>query len=268
MKVIKYGQWLLALLFPVVCSVSYAGVLSLPFAAPGIVGTSLPAFIDTDETISVIKKGSGANTYWTLAGTGSNTSFLGAMFENATLGDALVTYQANFNSAGQLITSIPSIGSSPLTNYLEINGSLPAGTSGGTSWDALPNQLLLKADLLDSNPGNGSPDQIGALGDVALGFNTKFTGGWAPSVPGLTGGSLGESLWLFGLSPEFANLVHALDANNSNGTLTSLFESSSIINGVESMSAVPLPGAVWLFLAGIMTILGIHRKKAGSALAL
>jgi hypothetical protein len=227
----------------------------LPFGASGIVGTSLPAFLDKDETISVIKKGSGANTYWTLTGSGSDTSFLGGMFEHVKVSSALVSYQANFNSAGQLITSIPAIGSTPLSNYLEINGSLKAGTSGGTSWAAQPNELLLKADLLDKNPGNGTPDRIGTLGDIAIGFNTKFTGGWAPNNPGLTGGSTGESLWLIGLSSKFEKLVHALDGNPDNGTFSSLFASSTIIKGVASFTAVPLTGAVWLFGAVLMGFL-------------
>lgn len=268
MKVINYARWLLVIALPLLVSTVNASVSPTdgryPYTAPGIVDPSWPLFLDTNETVKVQKNGSGSNSYWTLTGTGANTSFWGGLLNHVNVGNDSVKYQANFNSAGKLITSM---GSTALTNYLEINGSLPAGNFGGTSWSAQPNQLLLKATLLDKNPGNGTPDLIGTFAGSALGFNTKFTDGWAPSVPGLTGGSTGESLWLAGLSSGFQNLVKALDGNNSNGTLTSLFGSTKTITGVASVSSVPVPGAVWLFLTGMMTLLGFNRKKASSGFA-
>ena len=175
-------------------------------------------------------------------------------------------YEAYFDSAGKLITKKPGTNTA-LTNYLQINGSLPAGNFGGTSWPAQSNQLLLKATLLDSLPNNNSPDLIGTFGPGAIGFNTKFTGGWAANNIGLTGGSTGESLWLGGLSSGMFDLVKALDGNAGNGTLSSLFGSARTINGVASVASVPLPGAVWLFLTGLMTFLGRHRKSAGASFA-
>jgi hypothetical protein len=267
MKAMKNARWALALVLPLVASVGHASSSSntngaYSYTAPGVTDLSWPLFLDINETISVEKKGSGSNPYWTLSGSGATTSFWGSLFNHVDLGKDKVKYQANFNAAGQLITSM---GSKTLSNYLEISGSLPAGTFGGTSWAAKPNQLLLKADLLDVNPGNGTPDLIGTYAGVALGFNTKFTGGWVANNAGLTGGSTGESLWLAGLSSGFFNLVKALDGNNGNGTLGSLFKSTKTISGVVSVASVPVPGAVWLFGTGLMSLLASRRKRAGSS---
>lgn len=266
MKVTKYARWALALVLPLTTSASFAAVSNTDgkysYEAPGVVGPSWPLFLDTNETLKVEKKGSGSSAYWQLTGSGSNTSFWGGLFNSVNLGGESVKYQANFNANGQLITSI---GSKSLNNYLEIKGSLPAGTFGGTSWTAQPYQTLLKAQLLDADPNDsGSPDLIGTYAGAALGFNTKFTGGWAANNPGLTGGSTGESLWLAGLTSGFINLVKALDGDNSNGTLSSLFGSSKTITGVASVAAVPVPGTVGLFATGLMTLIGRRRKYNGT----
>lgn len=267
MKVMKTARWALALVLPLVASAGNASSASntngaYAYNAPGVTDISWPLFLDTDETIKVERKGSSSsNYYWQLTGTGSHASFWGGLSNGLNLGSESVKYQANFNSAGKLITSM---GSKTLNNYLEIKGSLPAGTFGGTSWTAQPYQTLLKADLLDVNPGNGAPDLIGNYAGIALGFNTKFTGGWVANNAGLTGGSTGESLWLAGLSNGFQNLVKALDGNSGNGTLSSLIGSSKTINGVASVASVPVPGAVWLFGTGLMSLLASRRKRAGS----
>jgi len=268
MKVIKYGRWMLVVVLPLVAGAGNAATSmtdgKFTYEAPGVGEPSWPLFLDTNETIKISKKGSGPNTYWQLIGSGSSASFWGSLTNHVNLGKESVKYQANFNSAGELITSI---GTTTLKNYLEIKGTLPAGSIGETSWNDLPYQTLLKADLLDANPGNGSPNLIGTYGGVALGFNTKFTGGWAPSIPGLTGGSTGENLWLAGVSSDFLKLVKALDGDGSNGTLSSLIGSSKTINYVSSVAAVPVPGAVWLFGTGLVTLLASRRKNAGCSLA-
>lgn len=253
MKVIKSLRSMLALLLPLIAGTGNAS---------GIVDFSLPAFLDSDERIKIEKKGSDDNPYWQLKGIGLSTSFLvgaGELDDAIELSDGFVAYQANFNSAGQLITQI---GDRALSNFLQINGSLPAGAHGGTSWSDQPYQSLLRADLLDTDPANGTPDTIGTLGGFALGFNTRFTGGWVASNTGLTGGSTGESLWLIGLSSGFRNLINALDGDDSNGTLASLIGSSKTIDGVTSVASVPLPGAVWLFFSGLMAVLAMRRKSA------
>jgi hypothetical protein len=255
-KVITYGRWLLALAVLSIGTVGHASSPSSLFggslpSASGVVAPSFPLFLDTNETIKVTKTGNNAsNTFWTLTGTGSNTSFLGSLFKSYDLRSDSVKYVANFNSAGQLITTKP--GGGTLTNYLQINGSLPAGNFGNTSWTAKSNQLLLKADLTSVGTWNG----------VALGFGTHFTGGWAALNTGLTGGSTGESLWTTALSLDFFKLVNALDGNNSNGTLSSLFGSNKTITGVVSVSSVPVPAAVWLFGSGLMAVFAGRRKHA------
>lgn len=272
MKAIDFMRWTLALALPLAASTGNAAI-SLPlYNAPGVGAPSLPLFTDSNETVKFQKLGSGANTYWKLTGSGDKTVFstlnsTGSAINNYNLGDDKVKYEANFNAAGQLITSI---GSKSLSNFLEIKGSLPAGSHGSTTWTPKSEQLLLKADLLDANPSNHSPDNIGTWGGIAIGFGTKFTGGWAPSVLGLTGGSKGESLWLTGLSSDFRKLVNALDTNADNGNLSSLFNSREdvTIKNVTSISSVPVPGAVWLFLTGMMAVLGLHRKKGSNTLNL
>ncbi len=269
MKLMKNARWALALVLPLVASAGNAATSLTDgkywFSAPGVVEPSWPLFLDTNETIKISKKGSGSNAYWQLIGTGSTASFWGGLSNYVNLGKGSVTYQANFNSSGQLITSM---GSTKLSNYLQIVGSLPAGKFGGTSWTVQPNQLLLKADLLDANPGDRTPGLIGTYNGTALGFNTKFTGGWAANNPGLTGGSKGESLWLFASNFGFKNLVNALDGNAGNGTLSSLIGSSKNITGVSSVAAVPVPGAIWLFGTGLMTFVASRRKSAYARLAM
>lgn len=269
MKVIKYGRWALALALPLVAGTGNAATSltdgKYTYEAPGVVPPSWPLFLDTGETVKVVKKGTNSNPYWQLTGSGSNASFWGGLSNSVNLGKDSVKYQANFNAAGELITAI---GSTTLSNYLEIKGTLPAGTFGGTSWNALPYQTLLKAELLDANPADGAAGLIGTYGGFALGFNTKFTGGWAPGIPGLTGGSTGESLWLAGLSSDFLKLVRALDGDAGNGTLSSLIGSSKTIYKVSSVAAVPVPGAVWLFGTGLMTLFASRRQNARTRLAM
>jgi len=224
MNVVKQAQWALALVLPLSASIGNAAVAPpYPFNAPGIVSTSYPYFLDTGESISMKKMGTGANTYYQMSGSGSTTSFFGTSTNSYNVTKDSVKYVANFDLNGRLITSI---GNKVLNNTLEIRGALPAGSIGNTSWNALPNQLLLSATLLDNNFANGTPDLIGNYGGYALGFKTQFTGGWAPSQPGLTGGSSGESLWLFSQGADFQNLVKALDGISSNGTLSSLIGNS------------------------------------------
>jgi hypothetical protein len=213
--------------------------------------------LDTSESISMKKMGSGANIYWQMTGTGSTASLFGASNNAYNLTKDSVKYVANFDINGKLITSI---GTKSLNNTLEIRGALPAGTIGNTHWNALSNQLLLSATLLDNNFANGTPDLIGNYGGNALGFKTQFTGGWAANQPGLTGGSTGESLWLFSASKNFLDLVNALDGISTNGTLSSLIGNSKTITKVSSVASVPVPGAVWLFGTGLISLLASRRK--------
>ncbi len=268
MNVIKYGWWLLSIVLLSFGCVGHASVVSstgLLQTAAAIGAPNLPLFLDTKETINVTKNGSGANSYWTLTGTGSHTSYFNGLFDSVELRDDSVKYQANFNAAGQLITSIPSLGSSLLTNYLEINGSLPGGHHDGESSTSQPNQLLLKANLVGSASSN-TPDTFTGF---ALGFKAEFTDGWAYDNLGLTGGSSTETLWLLGLSSGFQKLVRALDGDSTNGTLSSLFRSSRTITGVSSITsitAVPVPGAFWLFGTGFIALMVDRRKRADSRL--
>ena len=276
MKLTSYSRWALALALPFATGTSNASFsdhgmyLPVPTTASygGIVGVSSPNFVDVNEVITVTKFGSGAaNSYWQISGTGSTAIFdslNGSRFKSYNLGNETVKYTANFDANGRLITSF---GGTALSNTLSITGSLPAGSFGNTSWGSQPNELLLSANLTDINPNNGTADRIGTFGSFAIGFNTQFTGGWATTIPGLTGGSTGESLWLAGFSSDFANLVKALDGKTKNGTLSSLFGSTKTIHGVFSVASVPVPGAVWLFGTGLMTLLASRGKGVAAKLA-
>ena len=280
MKVINYRPLLLVPVLLLSATEANASALQAAGAftnnkyfynAPGVVAPSLPLFQDNKESVSVTQKGSGANSYWQLKGTStvSSTSSLLLNYNKNTKKDNLVggkdkvTYQANFNASGQLITKI---GTTKLSNFLDITGTLNSFNFGGTLFKAQASKLLLHADLLDSKA-NSKPDLVGVFNDdkhggYGLGFGTKFTGGWATEQKVLTGGSAGESLWLFGSNKAFNDLVKALDGKSANGTLNTLFKNNKTITGVSSISAVPVPGAVWLFLTGMLTVLGFSRKKA------
>jgi hypothetical protein len=272
MKGIKYAKLALVLALPLTAGYANAdhsaGIFGMPSSSVnGIVAPSFPNFVDTNEVVTVKKFGSGAaNTYWQIAGTGSTAIFdslNGKKFHSYNLGNENISYTANFDANGRLITSI---GGTSLSNTLTITGSLRAGNFGNTSWDVQPNELLLSANLTDIHPGNGKADRLGTYGPFAIGFNTEFTGGWVTTIPGLTGGSTGESLWLAGFSSEFSNLVKALDGRRGNGTLASLFGSTKVIKGVFSVASVPLPGAVWLFGTGLIALLARRKTVAASNL--
>ncbi len=257
MKALQPIRWALTLALSFSAGIGQAAITTpYPFTAPGIVEVSYPYFLDSKESISIKKLGSGGNSYWQLTGSGSSASFWGPN-SSYNLGRDSVKYVANFDAAGRLITSV---GSKTLNNFLEIRGSLPAGSIGNTSWNALSNQLLLSATLLDSNADNNTPDLIGNYGGYALGFKTLFTGGWAANQPGLTGGSTGESLWLFANGKDFRDLVKALDGIDANGTLSSLIGNSKTINKVSSVASVPVPATAWLFGSGLMGLLGLKRR--------
>lgn len=261
MKVIKQAYWALALALPLTAGMANAAVTTpYPFTAPGVGSASYPYFLDSGESVSMKKMGTGANIYYQLSGKGSTTSLFGSDTNFYKLTKDNVKYVANFDVNGKLITSI---GNKTLSNTLEIRGALPAGSIGNTHWNKLSNQLLLSATLLDSDSANGTPDLIGNYGGNALGFKTQFTGGWAANQPGLTGGSIGESLWLFSSSTSFQNLVKALDGISSNGTLSSLIGNGKSFTKVSSVASVPVPGAVWLFGTGLVTLLANRRKSAG-----
>ena len=260
MNAIKFGLGALAMLSVLAANVCYAGLESpnrmFRFDAPGIGSPSWPMFMDQNGTIEITKNGSGVNAYWTLTGTGDSTSFLGSFKNKYAVGDSAFEYVANFNAKGELITSIGN--TTNLTNYLTINGSLGAGKIGKTSWDAIDNQLLLQADLVS----------VSTWKNKAIGFKTKFTGGWAvdPAL-GFTGGSLGENLWLTSLSRGFRDLVKALDSDRHNHRLSSLFKNDTTIKGVKAIASVPIPGAVWLFGSAMMLLFANQRKNYSAKLA-
>ncbi|MGR8931850.1 MAG: hypothetical protein ACU836_14545 [Gammaproteobacteria bacterium] len=254
MKVINRARYMLVLLFP---------LLTGSANASGITDAGLPAFMDNDERIKITKMGTDLNPYWQMVGIGLSTSLLvgdGELSNAIAIPDGSVSYKANFNSDGQLITEMDG---QTLSNFLLVNGSLPAGSNNGFSWSDQPYQVLLRAELMDMDPENGTPDPVGTFGGFALGFNTHFLGGWASE--GLNGNSMDESLWLYGFSTGFHKLIDALDGNNANGTLASLIGSSLTINDVTSVATVPLPGATWMFLTGVMTLLA-RRKSTEQSL--
>lgn len=253
MNLMHYLRWILIAVLSMLASTGYAAIPDVN--AEGVGAPSYPYFYDIGETVKIKKNGKGDNVYWTLTGTGSKASFWGSDTSSVALGSGKVRYQANFNAAGELITSIGTGKgkSKTLQNYLEIKGSLPATNWGRTSWGKLKNQLLLKANLTE----------VGTSGASALGFKTVFTGGWAPSIPGLTGGSTGENLWLSGLSTGSYLLVNAFQSGNLN-----LLGKSLTIKGVSSVASVPLPGAVWLFGAGLIALFANRRNSATDSLRL
>lgn len=222
-----------------------------PFTAPGVVEVSYPYFVDSSESIKVKKLTAGTETYWQITGTGHSSVFNGPNSRYSLTGET-TTYTANFDISGQLITSI---GSTTLTNSLTITGTMPAGTIGNTSWDKTPkNTLLLSATL--------KAPTVGIYSNNAIGFDTDFISGWAFDNKGLTGGSLGESLWLTGNSVGFKKLVRALDSDIANGTLETLFKAkTSSISSVKSIASVPLLSSGLVMFTGLLTLYGFRITR-------
>ncbi len=74
-------------------------------------------------------------------------------------------------------------------------------------------------------------------------------------------------LGTFGLSSSFSDLIAALDSNAFRIGLHvqgigELGGSESFVDGLESPSQVPVPGAVWLFGSAILGFAGFNKRKS------
>jgi len=138
---------------------------------------------------------------------------------------------------------------------LNIYGTLPSvpGTSG------TPNGLLYSANLT-------------AFGydasQSAVAFTTLFNPSWS-NQPALTGGSLGEVVYLFdqaGLASgagAYAGALGAFIEAAQGGNLSSV--SGETFTGVRSIATVPLPLPAVLFGTGLTALLGVGRKRGAIA---
>ncbi len=197
------------------------------------------SFDNRDLTVSVLNDGSGGYSV-TASGSGGFT-FYGPSNGNAYSGSgSAYSLVANFNSSSVFQNGL-----------LTINGSLPAiPSTTGT-----PTGLLYSANLV----GFGYD-----ASQSAIAFRTQFNPSWS-NQPVLTGGSLGEVVYLFdmaGLSGGYGNLEELISAVQVGG-LGGVVGSNFV--GVRSIATVPVPLPAVLFGTGLTALLGIGRKRRSVA---
>ena len=146
---------------------------------------------------------------------------------------------ANFSNSGTFI---------PTGSELLIKGELtniPAGTNPDK------NSLFFDANLT-------SFGYNASQGDI--GFTTQFKSSWA-NQPTLTGGSLGESIYLVdgGLFSGHGALSPLISAFQS-GNLGSV--AGHYVYPLNSIAILPLPAPISLFLGGLTAIFYAGRRRA------
>lgn len=266
---------------------AYAATAPAGLTAPGITSPGYPDFWDSGETVKVVRNGSGSssNRYYTLTSTGSNAAF--NFPSNAwNLSGESVKITANFDRFGNLITAKPGCFGSKcgLTNEVLIRGKIgannPSVDPGIPSWSAVTTTSTLFRATINGYGVDLNDDPSAAGMDKGLGFKTTNFSGWAADSK-FTGGSTTESTWLFNApcttstastassgcfsGSGFGKLLLALDGNGFNGTLDSIVGSSKSWTGVQSITTVPLPAAVWLFGSALLGMSAVGRRNRRAA---
>ncbi len=223
MKVLKSGQWLLAVLLTVIGSIGHAS-MNYSNSAAGRDASVFPDLLEMDTGESVqARHRSSVNSYRRLKEIDSITSNFDNLPNNVTQFKISLTFQPSFDATGHLITSFG------VTQSLTIIGTAPSHHAEfGYSSDAL---VLL-------------PEWKGAH------YNMKRGSDWS-------------TLWLSALySSIFNNMANALDHNITSGTLNFPFGSFVFsITPIPTVSSVPLPGAVWLFGSFLFGMIACFRKN-------
>ncbi len=226
---------------------AHAGII--PNLNPIINGVNTPQAYDytfDDRGLSVSFHAVAGNQYQLTATGSGNLNFYGPDTGTSYGGtNSTYTLTANFNSAGQFVST----GSS-----LTINGTLsnvPAGVSAPAS------TLLFQAGLTEFGYNQAQ---------ATIGFQTQLQSGWADQIA-FTGGSQFESIYLFdrlGLATngQFGALSQLVDAFANNNPAAGVGTTPYL---VESLATVPTPMPAILFGSGLSLMLGLNRARQNKA---
>lgn len=206
-----------------------------------------PGFWDRGESIRLTTDGEGPSMTFTLSGFGRAASFNlapGTGRGNAfAIGNERVSWTASFNASDLSFIS----GQYQITGTLTSNSNSALGQ--GINWNAVTDRstILFSADLT----GYGFDPE-----HRAIGFNTANLDGWA-TQPGhdFTGGSIGESLWLFASSGrQWQRLSDIFAGNGKSGKVYSL--------NLSSYATVPVPPSIWLIGSAIAGLVSTGRWRS------
>jgi len=218
-----------------------------------VLNTDTPATIVLDTNISANDLVSGAVTSWTsnAAQTSAVQNLLGL---SSTLSDfvfdagARQNNVANLDQFGLFLTNTNP--DQPVPPGSQVNTFLGYGTKMGFWLDSV-NQVKTLTDDGSLTPVNSG------VGDWTDGFQSWIGNGFTINWTKTTDTTVGNSLPLYryfydtDLNP-VTQLYGLIDIDPSTGVVS--YTASSV-------SAVPVPAAVWLFGSGLMGLVGVARRR-------
>jgi hypothetical protein len=225
-------------------------VTRIPTLISDIPGASAPSltldwnFLASSQTLSVTKN-SDNNYTLTSSSTGLFSFFNNTGSYNGTA--SVYTLSATFDKSGNFIQN--SLGS----DYLNITGYFGAATAAHLSSNG---NLTVAAPTSSSVLFNANLTDFGySTTQNTLGFVTSFLASWSNQGV-LTGGSVGESAYLFSSTNSLAPVTNAFAIHD----LSTLVGNS--YTGVSSITSVPVPFSGLLFGTGLLSLLGLNRRKS------
>lgn len=231
MKVLKSGQWLLAVLLTIIGSIGHASMNEFTIysnSAAGSGASILPDVLEMDTGESMRSR-SGVKSYRRLKEMDSTTSNFGNLSNNVTQ----VAFQPGFDATGHLIASAGVIQSLTI-----IGATTSHQTEVGSSSSAL---ALL-------------PEWEGVH------YNLKRGDAWS---------SIWLSALYNSIFNNLANVLDHSSNNGTLSSLFGPFSSTTYtgvfyVISISTVSSVPLPGAVWLFGSGLLVVIARRTKKHAS----
>ena len=256
----------LALVFLFVGSNAYA--LTLPSTGNG--SLMLTAFDVSTETSYVLDTGITLDQVLGGAPISVNSDPLFAVFNDngADLNNVLWNLSASDNTANNPVVDN--------FNGRRLLTTAPSGVGGLTNTGLSSSQIRIENFIIEVNDAIGGNNAVASnsLGDN---FNAGNTAGIAPfssnfggSFPAGNAGNIGDTLELLlitaGSSVDFFGNETFGPGDAVVTAATQIFASLDS-NGVLSVTAVPLPAAVWLFGAGLAGLIGFGRRKVQAVAA-
>ncbi len=151
-----------------------------------------------------------------------------------------------------------------------LNDVLISGSTGGDNilWGNAGNDMISGGegnDIINGGPGNDIIEVTGIFGDDSLsdfsGFDEIFFSDSTITLSDLLVQSIGLDLLITEINGKGSLTIQNQFQGSGLLALDQLrFEDGSTFD-LSSVSAVPVPAAVWLFGSGLLGLLGIARKK-------